>query len=52
MRLSFRYYLNINSLKCTEAPDEPESVSTETLYQLSCFIDKGKGFLKSSVQLL
>ena len=29
------------SLKCSEAPDEPESVTSETLYQLSCFIDKG-----------
>ena len=28
-------------MKCAEAPDEPETKSKETLFQLSCFISQG-----------
>lgn len=28
-------------MKCAEAPDEPETKSQETLFQLSCFISQG-----------
>ncbi|CAB3993677.1 ubiquitin carboxyl-terminal hydrolase 14-like, partial [Paramuricea clavata] len=37
-------------LKCSEAPDEPESVSNETLYQLSCFIDKDVKYLHTGLK--
>ena len=29
-------------MKCTESEEEPATKSTETFYQMSCFIEKGK----------
>ena len=32
-------------MKCNEAPEEPETKSKETLFQLSCFISQGGWYL-------
>ncbi|XP_028402508.1 ubiquitin carboxyl-terminal hydrolase 14-like isoform X3 [Dendronephthya gigantea] len=39
-----------STLKCDEAPDEPESSSNETLYQLSCFIDKDVKYVHTGLK--
>ena len=35
-------------MKCTEAEDEEVTKSTETFYQMSCFIEKGKYITRNS----
>ena len=35
-------------MKCTEAGDEEVSKSTETFYQMSCFIEKGEYITRNS----
>ena len=42
-------------MKCVETDDEPITNSTETFYQLSCFIDKGKAdlnYILTDIQIL
>lgn len=39
-----------STLKCSEAPEEPESTSSETLYQLSCFIDKDVKYMHTGLK--
>jgi len=42
-------------MKCLESEDESTTVTTETFYQLSCFIEKGLtslSFLSEDVLLL
>ena len=43
------------SMKCVETDDEPITNSTETFYQLSCFIDKGKAdlnFILTNIRII
>ncbi|XP_020622475.1 ubiquitin carboxyl-terminal hydrolase 14-like [Orbicella faveolata] len=46
-------YFGIESesvMKCTEAPDEPETKSNETLFQLSCFISQDVKYLHTGLK--
>lgn len=46
-------YFGIESeaiMKCTEAPDEPETKSKETLYQLSCFISQEVKYMHTGLK--
>jgi len=46
-------YFGIESesvMKCTEAPDEPETKSKETLFQLSCFISQDVKYLHTGLK--
>jgi len=38
------------SMKCDEAPDEPESISSDRLYQLSCFITQDVKYLHTGLR--
>ncbi|XP_029194255.2 ubiquitin carboxyl-terminal hydrolase 14-like isoform X2 [Acropora millepora] len=46
-------YFGIESesvLKCAEAPDEPETTSKETLFQLSCFISQDVKYMHTGLK--
>ncbi|XP_048582845.1 ubiquitin carboxyl-terminal hydrolase 14 [Nematostella vectensis] len=39
-----------STMKCVEAPDEPETKSKETLFQLSCFISQEVKYIHTGLQ--